>query len=156
MNSKPWFENWFAEDYVLRYGHRDYLEAEQQVLWIKANLLDETQLESSVVADVCCGQGRHLRAFHQLGISKCFGIDLSQYLLSNLISKCPVIRSRMDNIPLQDGSVDIVTSFFTSFGYLSTEEDNLKLLHEFQRVMRGGGYLVLDIANRRYLECNLI
>ena len=55
-----WFEEWFGEEYLQLYPHRDDAEAERAV----ALIADATGLtEGWRVLDVGCGAGRHARAF---------------------------------------------------------------------------------------------
>jgi SAM-dependent methyltransferase len=53
----------------------------------------------------------------------------------------------MRHLPFADGSFDAVLSLFSSFGYFADAE-NAGVLHEVARVLRPGGWLVLDVANR--------
>ena len=50
-------------------------------------------------------------------------------------------------IPARDGSVGSVISMFTSFGYFASDEENLGVLREVERVLRPGGMLLLDFFN---------
>ena len=68
-----WFEEWFGEEYLRLYPHRDDAEAERAV----ALLAGATGLQPGWrVLDVACGAGRHARAFRAAG-ARCVGVDLS-------------------------------------------------------------------------------
>ena len=72
-----WFEEWFGEEYLQLYPHRDAAEAERAV----ALILDTRAVEPGWrVLDVACGAGRHARAFEAAG-ARCVGLDLSAALL---------------------------------------------------------------------------
>ena len=49
-----------------------------------------------------------------------------------------------------------MTSFFTSFGYFETEDDDLQVLREVARVLEGGGRFVLDFLNADHVRANLV
>src|SRR6266850_155017 len=54
-----WFEEWFGEEYLQLYPHRDAAEAERAV----ALILERTGFVPGWrVLDVACGAGRHARA----------------------------------------------------------------------------------------------
>ena len=59
-----WFEEWFGEEYLQLYPHRDVAEAERAV----ALILERTGFAAGWrVLDVACGAGRHARAFQAAG-----------------------------------------------------------------------------------------
>ena len=58
MLSDDWFEDWFGEEYLALYTHRDELEAERVARLIESRV----QLSSgSRALDLACGAGRHQR-----------------------------------------------------------------------------------------------
>ena len=72
-----WYEEWFGEDYLRLYPHRDDADAERAVALIAKTL----ELRPGWrVLDVGCGAGRHTRAFADRG-ARCIGLDLSAALL---------------------------------------------------------------------------
>jgi cyclopropane fatty-acyl-phospholipid synthase-like methyltransferase len=71
-----WFEEWFGEEYLQLYPHRDDAEAERAL----ALIVGATGLAAGWrVLDVGCGAGRHARAFRAVG-ARCVGLDLSRAL----------------------------------------------------------------------------
>src|SRR3982751_3300080 len=54
-----WFEEWFGQDYLDIYQHRDETEAERAIELIATNLAGR-QIDR--VLDLACGAGRHTRA----------------------------------------------------------------------------------------------
>jgi ubiquinone/menaquinone biosynthesis C-methylase UbiE len=54
----------------------------------------------------------------------------------------------MRALPFRDAGLDGVTSLFTSFGYFSLDDDR-RALEEAGRVLRPGGFHLLDFLNRR-------
>jgi SAM-dependent methyltransferase len=61
----------------------------------------------------------------------------------------------MLHLPFALNSFDYVLSFFSSFGYFETEEENASVLSEMIRVLRSGGVLWLDVMNPEYVLGNL-
>lgn len=93
--------------------------------------------------DLCCGTGRHLRPLHALGV------DLNRAALQGLPAACADMRE----LPLRSCSFDAVVSLFSSFGYLESDAEDLRVLREVARVLRPEGKLLLDLLNREYALC---
>jgi ubiquinone/menaquinone biosynthesis C-methylase UbiE len=92
------------------------------------------------ILDLCCGAGRHLRALRALGM------DRHLRSLRGLSAACADMRA----LPVRGSSLDAVASFFSSFGYLESDEEDLAVLREIARVLRQGGGLFLDLLNREH------
>src|SRR5918994_865089 len=108
-----WFEEWFGEEYLQLYPHRDDAEAERAVtLFARVTGL----VAGWRVLDVGCGGGRHARAFRAIG-ARCVGLDLSRTLLrvARGLTDAPLIRGDMRRMPIRPGSMDLTVSLFTSF-----------------------------------------
>lgn len=146
MKRDEWYRLWFGEDYLALYPHRDRNEARQGV----ELLLSRVRLPSgSRVLDLACGAGRHLDAFSARGVEG-VGLDLSAHLLGRARQASGdrlLVRSDMRRIPFRPETFHVVTSFFTSFGYFTRDEDNLQVLAEVRRVLRPGGTFLLDFLN---------
>ncbi len=107
----------------------------------------------SQVLDLPCGWGRlnpHLRA---QGL-KVIGGDLSPLNLAKHRASHPIPLVRLDfrALPFRAACVDGVFCAFTSWGYFATEQENLRQLTEFARVVRRHGVLLLDLAGRAFLQ----
>jgi SAM-dependent methyltransferase len=157
----PWFRSWFGEEYLHLYPHRDQDEADQAV----ALLLRQpgTRLGPGAgpgprrVLDLGCGAGRHLRALAAAGLRP-VGMDLSLPLLRearNTAPGCPRVRGDMRHLPFADSSFDIVTSFFTSFGYFDSDAEDRKVLAEMNRVLEPDGRILLDFLNAEQVRATL-
>jgi len=92
------------------------------------------------VLDLCCGTGRHLRPLHAVGV------DLNREALRGLPAACADMRE----LPLRSSSFDAAVSLFSSFGYLDSDAEDLRVLREVARVLRPNGKLLLDLLNREY------
>jgi SAM-dependent methyltransferase len=157
----PWYRSWFGEEYLHLYPHRDQEEADQAV----GLLLEQLEARSAGgggpegrrVLDLGCGAGRHLKALAEAGLRP-LGMDLSLPLLRearNTAPGCSRVRGDMRHLPFADGSFDVVTSFFTSFGYFDADAEDRKVLAEMDRVLRPDGRILLDFLNAEQVRANL-
>lgn len=103
------------------------------------------------VLDLCCGTGSYL--IPMLNQFKCaIGVDFSSTMLGgfqkNLEGELPenliIIKGDADTLPLKDQTVDFVYSY-TSLYYVPDVELSLS---EIGRVLRPGGYAVVELGNR--------
>jgi len=151
---KNWYKEWFGEDYLTVYEHRDTQDAQKLVELI----LNNTQLpEKSFILDVACGPGRHAAHFSELN-HHVFGIDLSRILLEQARKHCCppfFIQSDMRYLPFSR-QFDLVFSLFTSFGYFENDQTNTNVAREMGRVLKSNGDLVIDYLNPEYVRQNLV
>ncbi len=157
----PWYRSWFGEEYLHLYPHRDQEEADRAVALVLRAIPQghppSGEGNAPRVLDLGCGAGRHLRAFREVGIDA-VGMDLSAPLLRQARSAAPGchrVRGDMRHLPFADGSFDLVTSFFTSFGYFDSDDEDRKVLAEVRRVLRPEGRVMLDFLNARRVRESL-
>lgn len=150
MSSPEWFERWFGDDYKKLYPHRDAAQAAVQVgAVVNAVRFSAPDFPLNTHLDIGCGAGRHLSALGTIDGLRPFGIDLSSVLLKDARSDGhAVARADMRRLPFPDKRFDLLTCFFTSFGYFATPAEDAAALKEFTRVIRPGGFLFLDLPNR--------
>ena len=132
-----WFEEWFGEEYLELYPHRDQAEADRAVALVgRASGLRPGWR----VLDVGCGAGRHARAFRAAG-ARCVGLDLSWTLLrvARQVTDAPLVRADMRALPIRPRSMDLTVSLFTSFGYFEHDEEHLGALREMAGHAAAGG-----------------
>ena len=149
-----WFEEWFGEDYLQLYPHRDEVEAERAV----ALVAEATGLRAGWrVLDVGCGAGRHARAFRAAG-ARCVGVDLSRTLLqiARGMTDAPLVRADMRRLPIRAGSMDLTVSLFTSFGYFEHDEEHAGALREMAGTLRPAGWFVIDFLNAAAVRARLV
>lgn len=149
-----WFEEWFGEEYLQLYPHRDDAEAERAV----ALIAGATGLAAGWrVLDVGCGAGRHARAFRAVG-ARCVGLDLSRTLLrvARGVTDAPLVRGDMRRLPIRAGSMDLTVSLFTSFGYFERDEEHAAALREMVATVRPGGWFVIDFLNAAEVRRRLV
>lgn len=67
-----------------------------------------------------------------------------------------MVRADMRHLPFGDDAFDGLTSFFTSFGYFHTVEEDLAVVHQARRCLRSGGSFMLDFFNARKVREHLV
>jgi SAM-dependent methyltransferase len=149
-----WFEEWFGEDYLRLYPHRDDADAERAVRLIGRTVGLEPGWR---VLDVACGAGRHARAFEEAG-ARCFGLDLSATLLrlARQVTDAPLIRADMRHLPVRPASMDLTVNLFTSFGYFERDAEHAAALQEMISTVRPGGWFVIDFLNPAAVRRRLV
>ena len=154
MTRNPWFRDWFGGEYLALYLHRDRAEARRAVELLR----DATgRGPGARVLDLGCGAGRHLVELDHIGY-RTTGLDLSRRMLEaarNTIPEAGLVRADMRSLPFGLGSFDVVTSYFTSFGYFDDESEDLGVLREVRRVLKPGGSFLLDFMNADHVVANL-
>jgi SAM-dependent methyltransferase len=146
-----WYQEWFGEEYLELYAHRDENEARQQVAFFR----DQCGQVDGSVLDLACGMGRHMQELQADGYHA-VGCDLSYTLLRTGIREygpMPVARADMRHLPFCDGVFGALVNFFTSFGYFSSEDENQQVVREMARVLATGAHFLFDYLNvHRELE----
>lgn len=154
---KPWYEQSFGSDYMLVYKHRNWENAAKEVCqmisWLGLS-------EGAQVVDIGCGMGRHALALASFGYSVT-GIDLSPSLLEearrhDIEGAVKWEQGDMRELPFEAGTFDATVNFFTSFGYFSYEDDNVKVLRNIRKVLRPNGSFLIDFLNPVYVEQTLV
>ena len=110
----------------------------------------------TMALDVPCGTGRHSILMADAGLDVT-GIDISKACI-NLAKKNSKRRSNlkfrvgdMAHLDWARGKFDLVCNLFSSFGYFSTDEENLRCLKGMIKALRPGGQLVIQTINRDFL-----
>jgi SAM-dependent methyltransferase len=153
--SGAWWVEAFRADYLDLYPHRDLESARAEARFLAAHGL------AGRVLDVCCGWGRHLLAFAELGLDVA-GVDWSADLLARVAAQpggervaARVVRGDARALPFRDGAFDGAVSLFSSFGYFG-EAGDAALLRGVARVLRPGGRAFLDLMNPAYVRARLV
>jgi SAM-dependent methyltransferase len=149
-----WFEEWFGEDYLRIYQHRDETEAENAVELI-VKFLEGREIHS--VLDLGCGAGRHSRILCERWWT--VGLDLSAALLRiarREMPDAPYVRADMRELPFAAASFDLVVNLFTSFGYFEDDRESERVLVCVGDTLREGGVLVIDFLNALQVRNDLV
>jgi SAM-dependent methyltransferase len=149
-----WFEEWFGEEYLQLYPHRDAAEADRAVGLIAERVGLKLGWR---VLDVACGAGRHARAFEQAR-ARCVGLDLSAALLrvARTVTAAPLVRADMRALPIRPRSMDLTVNLFTSFGYFEQDAEHAGALREMVSTVRRDGWFVIDFLNARSVRARLV
>lgn len=140
-----WYQEWFGEEYLELYSHRDEHEAKNQVSFFR----EQCGRVSGPVLDLACGTGRHIQELTASGYHA-VGCDLSLTLLRTGIADygpMSLVRADMRSLPFCDGSFAGLVNFFTSFGYFPTEDENLQVVREMSRVLENNAPFLFDYLN---------
>jgi SAM-dependent methyltransferase len=149
-----WFEEWFGDEYLELYPHRDDREADRLVALLQEVLPWKTGWR---ILDVACGGGRHLAALVRHGGAP-IGVDLSASLLRRARHQtgCPLIRADMRRLPVRPRSMDLTLNLFTSFGYFATDDEHDAALAEMLATVRPGGWFVIDFLHAEKVRAGLV
>ncbi len=126
----------------------DQNQTDRQLLFLKKTLKTD-----GLILDLACGTGRHLIPLDKQGYSV-VGLDISLKLLK--IAKvrwreAQVVCADMRFLPFKAEAFSAAVSMDTSFGYLPSEQDDLKSLIALRGTLKEGGILILDVFNREHL-----
>jgi len=126
----------------------DAHSTEKQVSFVLRHLDAE-----GLVLDLCCGNGRHTIPLCKAGYN-IVGLDASPRLLQLAKRKAAkagaglaLIKADMRFLPFRLEIFAAVLSLDTSFGYLSSEGEDLRSLTELSRTLVDQGVLLLDVFN---------
>lgn len=149
-----WFEEWFGEEYLHLYPHRNEADAERVVGLLTRVLPWQPGWR---VLDVACGAGRHLAALERAGAVP-FGFDLSAALLRRAAgcTPRPLVRADMRALPFRAASMDLAVNLFTSFGYFAADEEHHDALGQMLATVRPGGWFVIDFLNAEQVKSSLV
>ncbi|MGA7616054.1 MAG: class I SAM-dependent methyltransferase [Thermoanaerobaculia bacterium] len=140
-----WYREWFGEEYLDLYSHRDEEEAKRHVAFFQHHFGHRR----GPILDLACGSGRHLEEFLDAGYHA-IGCDLSWVLLRTGMRREPrlrVGRADMRLLPFADSSFAALVNFFTSFGYFEHEEENAQVVREMCRVLQPEAPFLFDYLN---------
>src|SRR5258708_7769627 len=146
-----WYVDFFRSDYLNVYGHMFTEErAEKESAFVASAL---SLKPGASVLDLCCGQGRHSVQLAKRGL-KVTGLDLNpDYVeLAQQAAKAgkveiETLAADMREIPFAS-EFDAIVNMYSSFGYLESEAEDLKVLESAAKALKIGGRNLFDILNR--------
>jgi SAM-dependent methyltransferase len=154
-----WYVDFFRGDYLNVYGHMFTEERAEKESSFVARVLELQP--GAAVLDLCCGQGRHSVQLAKRGW-KVTGLDLNpEYLeLAQRAAKAgrvaiETVAADMREIPFEN-KFDAIVNMYSSFGYLESEAEDLKVLESATKALKAGGRLLLDMLNREWAIDNYI
>jgi SAM-dependent methyltransferase len=148
----PWYKQWFDENYLVLYRHRNRRDAEEQVRLI----IDTLNLHvEDTILDLACGEGRYTALFNDLGYCVT-GVDLSETLVNCGKERYPGLELEVGDMRRIHGKYDVILSLFTSFGYFDSDQENENVLRSVFNALNPGGAFWLDFLNAQQVEETLI
>lgn len=143
--------NFCFEDFADVYRSGGYTRFSQRVARILPGFLNEFGLSANSVLDLACGEGTFLRRIAAEN-NRTVGVDLSRRMLSLARdtearngSTVTYAGADMTSLPFAAASFDLVTCWFDSLNYVTSEEDLRSAFEEVCRVLVPGGAFVFDM-----------
>lgn len=150
---KDWWKSFFKPiTSEVMFKPREGKQTQREVAQVLKQLGNKKNLE---ILDLCCGEGRHSVLFAQKG-HRVTGLDFTANFLK-------VARQRAAKAAVQIKFVkgdmkraseyfpkdcfDAVVSLYNSFGYFDKRSDDFRTLNEVRKVLRPGGYFVINTIN---------
>jgi D-alanine-D-alanine ligase len=106
------------------------------------------------VLDLCGGHGRHAIELCRRGFTACTVLDFSPALLAVGARtaaaggyRVAFVRGDARDTGLRGKAFDHVLILGNSLGYILEPEADLKILRESRRLLKSGGWLLLDVAD---------
>ncbi len=150
-----WFEQWFGEEYLQLYPHRDDADAARMIALVNSRI----PLRNQRLLDLACGPGRHAEQLAGLG-GHVVGFDLSMPLLRRARARIrpplDLVRGDMRTLPFADASFHAVLNLFTSFGYFLDDAQHDLVLRSVAKSLVQGGTFVLDYFNADHVRRHLV
>jgi D-alanine-D-alanine ligase len=109
---------------------------------------------TDIILDLCGGQGRHSLELARRGFIGCTVLDYSQVLLEHGRAEAAKMRACVHFVHgdatstcLPDLTYDHVLILGNSLGYLPETVDDLRILKEAFRLLKPGGWLLVDVTD---------
>lgn len=150
--NQVWFKEWFDTEFYQRlYANRNEKEASDFV----DELINILQPPShSTMLDLGCGTGRHARGLAAHG--HCVtGLDLSPSSIrtaKKIHTPGTQFYQHDMRLPFCTSRYHYVFSFFTSFGYFKTRQENDDVITNISMALKPRGTLVMDYLNVNHSE----
>jgi len=114
----------------------------------------DTLSKNDLIADVCCGNGRHLIPC-AMYCRKAIGIDISRQLLCIVqkkidgknLNNVDLLHSDVVNIPLKNNTADAVL-YIASLHNIEGKERRIQSLRELGRILNNNGKALISVWSR--------
>lgn len=159
MSDAPWYQRFFGRDYLDVYGRHFSAEGtEREAGFVERALALK---RGDRVLDLCCGPGRHALLLAQRGY-RVTALDLSRSYLESAAAEAKRLGVELETVhadmraPGVDGRVDAVINMYSSFGYLESSAEDLKVLRGVAAALCPGGRALFDLINREWVIRNQV
>lgn len=146
-----WFDNkkFWSLFYNWMFPEESFHQAEEQAV----DIIQITGVDSGAVLDLCCGPGRHSVPLSKKGF-RVTGVDLQPMLMEKAR-----VYSAKENVTVEYveenmltfkrlHSFDLVISMFSSFGYFSDPDDDIRVINNVYDSLKPGGKLLMDVRGK--------
>jgi len=129
-------------------------DATRQKPWKQCIDFIQTLSKTDIVADIGCGNGRHLIPCAQI-CKETTGLDISRELLEivkdkliiNNLNNTSLIHSNIVYIPIKDNSVDAVL-YIATLHNIKGREKRIQSLKEINRILKKNGRSIISVWSR--------
>lgn len=136
-----------ADEYIQAVGSMDHVHRDDREL-----VLEMAQLAEGLILDAGCGPGQWTNFLQEHG-AEVVGVDLAPAFVERARQRFPRVPFRegsLEDLQVPDGSVGGILSWYS---IIHTDPADLgKILREFARCLRPGGYLVTGFFEGPRLE----
>lgn len=155
FDKHKWFEKWFNTPYYhLLYDNRNFKEADAFIFTLVNHL---NLKKDSKIWDLACGKGRHAIALNKYDLDV-IGTDLSEESIKEALNqeneKLQFYTLDMRS-PFRSNYFDYILNLFTSFGYFSNANDDLKVFKSVSNSLKKNGLFVFDYLNKNVVISTL-
>lgn len=149
-----WFENedLWRDLYPYLFPPERFEAAGEEV----TSLLELAGFAGKRVLDLCCGPGRHSVELARRGY-EVTGVDRSPYLLERAGDRAAEMGAEAEWV-LDDmrsfrrpAAFGLAINLYTSFGYTSSEADDMRVLRNVRESLEPGGSLVMELMGKEVL-----
>lgn len=136
-----------ADEYIQAVGSMDHVHRDDREL-----VLEMAQLAEGLILDAGCGPGQWTNFLQEHG-AEVVGVDLAPAFVERARQRFPRVPFRegtLEDLQVPDGSVGGILSWYS---IIHTDPADLgRILREFARCLRPGGYLVTGFFEGPRLE----
>jgi SAM-dependent methyltransferase len=151
VTTSPWYVSFFGQEYFDIYGA--LLSDERTIREVEGIVKLLALPQGSRILDLACGHGRHAISLAERGY-RVTGQDLSEVFLDRARADAEArsmevnwILGDMREIPFVD-EFDAIINIFTAFGYLESDAEDQRVLHQVHKALRPGGRFLLELMQR--------
>ena len=137
-------------------NHREHYRSQYGILanvykeQTKSALLKMVPMRGKTTLEVCCGSGFVGEIAKEMGITITYGVDFTKSLLKHAKGKYGKVMYAdvTKKLPFKNECIDVVLLPEV----ISHITDRKKALKEIHRVLKIGGYMIVESPNRAYLD----
>ena len=108
-------------------------------------IIREYNINPKNILEVGCSDGWRLKLFREEFKCGCYGIEPSEKAVEkskNISNNIEVVQGTADSLPYEDNTFDVLVYGFCL--YLCDREDLFKIAYEGDRVLKDGGYIIIQ------------